>query len=60
MHELYGVITQIQREIFTRREALGLTPKGLRRIKGTVDTGSAPAVEDKTVLGFVLDKHADG
>ncbi len=60
MHELYGVITQIQREIFTRREALGLTPKGLRRIKGTVDTGSAPAVEDKTVLGFILDKHADG
>lgn len=57
-HELYGVITQIQREILTRREDLGLTPKALKRVKGAVDFG---AEEDAptSILGFVLDEYAD-
>lgn len=59
-HELYGVITQIQREILARRDALGLTPKALRKLKGNLDLGGETPAEDKTVLGFILAKHEDG
>ena len=58
-HPLYGVITQIQREILARRDALGLTPKALRKLKGSLDLGNETEPEDKTVLGFVLSKHED-
>ena len=34
----YQVVMQLEREILTHREALGLTPKALRRLKGTYDT----------------------
>ena len=30
----YEILTQLEREILTHREALGLTPKAMRRIKG--------------------------
>lgn len=59
-HELYGVITQIQREILARRDALGLTPKALRKLKGALELGGGEPEEDKTILGFVLNKHANG
>ena len=59
-HELYGVITQIQREILARRDALGLTPKALRKLKGNLDLSGETPAEDKTVLGFILSKHEDG
>lgn len=31
--DLYPIIVQQRRDIFTHRDALGLTPKGLRRLK---------------------------
>lgn len=34
-HDLYGVIQNLRREILTHREALGLTPKSLRRLRGS-------------------------
>lgn len=43
-HELYGVITQIQREILARRDALGLTPKALRRLRGQAAPNSGADV----------------
>lgn len=50
--DLYQVISQIQREIFTRREALGLTPRGFKRVKGALDFGDT-ATTETTVLGFI-------
>lgn len=58
-HELYAVITQIQREILARREALGLTPKSFKRVKGALDfddNGNGRPNE----LGDVLSEYADG
>lgn len=57
-HELYSVITQIQREILTRRESLGLTPKALKRVKGAVEFGTEEDAPT-SILGFVLDEYAD-
>lgn len=57
--DLYEVIMQIQREIFTRREALGLTPRGLKRIKGAINL-DAPASSGATVLDLVYADYAQG
>ena len=55
---LYAVITQIRRDILAHRDALGLTPKALKRLLGELNLDSA-AVPDEppTVLGFVLSKQ---
>lgn len=39
----YQVIVQLDREILTYREALGLTPKALRKLRGATE---APAEQD--------------
>lgn len=64
----YAIITQLERDILTHRETLGLTPKAMRRIKGayyeTVRAGAlveddAPRDEtpaSATVLDFVKAK----
>lgn len=49
---LYDVLLRQQREIDALREALGLTPKSLRRIRGEFD--GAPA-KDETKGATVLD-----
>lgn len=61
----YVVIQNLRREILTHREALGLTPKSLRRLKGafyeTVRAGElidAPDPERGTVLELVREKFA--
>lgn len=60
----YAVIQKLRAEILTHREALGLTPKALRRLKGayyeTVRTGElakTPA-QEATVLDFIREKYA--
>lgn len=57
-HELYAVIMQIQREILTRREALGLTPKALKRIKGAVALDCPAEAEEKTVFALISKQYA--
>ena len=58
-HELYDVIIKQQKEILAHRDALGLTPKALRKLKGELYLGNETETEDKTVLSFVLNKHED-
>lgn len=55
---VYGVITQIQRDILTHRDALGLTPKGLKRLRGAVapvGEAAAPAGSANPAFAQVLD-----
>ena len=61
----YEVILKLEDKILTHREALGLTPKALRRIKRayyeTVRVGDeteTPAPENLTVLDLVREKYA--
>lgn len=54
---LYAVIRQLQTSILAYRDALGLTPKSLRRLKGCQAAARpmAPAVE--TPLSLLQKKH---
>lgn len=54
----YNVITQIQRDILSHRDALGLTPKALRRLKGP--TSDPPPVTTGTPLDLIIKKHGQG
>lgn len=61
----YQVLQQIERDILTHREALGLTPKALRRLKGayyeTVRVGELAADPEPakvTMLDLVREKYA--
>lgn len=51
----FDAITSLRREILAHRDALGLTPKSLRRIKGELAGGSAAASASKepTMLDLV-------
>lgn len=44
---LFAVIEQLDREILVYREALGLTPKSLRRLRGAPAAGSGPSDADE-------------
>lgn len=65
----YPVIVQLEDKILAHREALGLTPKALRKLKGAYDTfrtGKQVQDEDQpdpepsnlTVLDLVREKYA--
>ena len=56
----FDAIMTLRRQILTIKDALGLTPKALARLKGRP---APPAEEEEglpkvTVLGFVQDKYA--
>ena len=55
----YALIRQQQRDILAMRNALGLTPMGLRRIRGAGVDSPKPAETAKTptVLDFVLQRQ---
>ncbi|MBR2697505.1 MAG: hypothetical protein IKE76_02860 [Clostridia bacterium] len=55
----YAQIRQQVRDAMALRDALGLTPKALRRMKG-IDTaeGTGEKIEAPTILGFLRDKYA--
>ena len=59
-HELYDVILKQQKELLAYRDALGLTPKGLRKLKGSLELSSGDAADNVTVLAEVLKRHANG
>lgn len=61
----YQIVVQLEAQILTHRDALGLTPKALRRLKGayyeTVRVGEIaeqPAETKLTVLDLVREKYA--
>lgn len=58
----YAMIRQQQRDILALRNALGLTPQALRRIKGAGTENNKPAETSPrlTVLQNVLEKRASG
>lgn len=51
-HELYSVIQGLRKEILQHREALGLTPKALRKLKGAQ---AAPVASAQSTLSNLLD-----
>ena len=66
----YGIIRELERDILNHREALGLTPKGLRRVRGAfyetqrigaqaegLDEDAKQAEDAATVLDFVRAKY---
>lgn len=58
----YAIIRSNEKEIAAMRDALGLTPRGLRRIKGagtSEGSGEPDEIKPATVLGFVLGKRSD-
>lgn len=66
-HPLYSVIVQLEKDILTHREALGLTPKAMRRIRGpyyetvrgaALPDDPPPAPANVTVLDLVREKYA--
>lgn len=56
LHPLYNVIRKQTQEIMSMRDALGLTPKSLRRIKGAPTEEPKDNANAGTVLQLVLDK----
>lgn len=67
---IYSVIQNLRREILTHREALGLTPKSLRRLRGSSEppvpedliTKKLTAIQER-VSGYavpVFDPNTDG
>ena len=51
---LYTVITQQRRDILRYREALGLTPRGLERIRGETPRSDETTRRAETALDVVL------
>lgn len=60
----YQIICQLESQILTHRESLGLTPKSLRKLKGAyyetvrVSEMAEPAGDNVTVLDLVREKYA--
>lgn len=59
-HELYEVILKQQRQLLAYQDSLGLTPKGLRKLKGSLELSGGDAADNVTVLAEVLKRHANG
>ena len=56
---LYEVISKQRRDILTHRDALGLTPKGLQRLRRQLPQpgeGTEPACSGNQTLGTILDE----
>ena len=54
----YATIRQQSRDIMALRDALGLTPKALRRLKGAdTSEGTNEEIKAPTILSLVRDKY---
>lgn len=53
---LYGVVRQLQTNILAYRDALGLTPKSLKKLKGQAGS-SAPPAGVQNPLEVILSRH---
>lgn len=54
---IYSIITQLQRDIHTRRNCLGLTPAGLKKLKGVIDLNVNTSPGPDSVLDVILKKY---
>jgi len=57
----FDAIMVLRRQILTIKDAMGLTPKALARLKGRPAAEETPSEDETpkvTVLGFVQDKYA--
>lgn len=57
----FDAIMTLRRQVLSTKDALGLTPKALARLKGrpvAEDTTQEEELPKVTVLGFVQDKYA--
>lgn len=54
---LYSIITQLQRDIHARRNALGLTPAGYKKLKGVINLNVNAATATETMLDAILKKY---
>lgn len=53
---LYSTVRQLQTAILSYRDSLGLTPKGLQKLKGKLE-GAAPPMPKETALSLIQRKH---
>ena len=58
--DLFPAMERLRRDILTHREALGLTPRGLRRLraKGFDDKDEEETSAKPTVLAMIAEKYA--
>ena len=54
---LYTAIRQIQTSILAYRDSLGLTPKSLRKLKGSCVSEAQPAAAEDNVLTLIMNRH---
>ena len=59
MNKTLGAIMQMRRDILAHRDALGLTPKGLHRLKKNSAEEPAERGEGQTVLELVRSKKRE-
>ena len=55
---LYGVVRQLQTNILAYRDALGLTPKSLKKLKGQSGSSVPPATA-QSPLEVILSRHGE-
>lgn len=55
---LYGVVRQLQTNILAYRDALGLTPKSLKKLKGQTGSSVPPATA-QSPLEVILSRHGE-
>lgn len=55
----YAIILQLRRDILSHRDALGLTPKGLQRLRGKDSPAVGPAGSAMKTVGGVLEALRD-
>lgn len=55
---LYGVVRQLQTNILAYRDALGLTPKSLKKLKGQAGS-SVPTSVAQSPLEVILSRHGE-
>lgn len=55
---LYSTIRQLNTAILAYRDSLGLTPKGLQKLKGKLEA-APPAAKQETALSIVQNKYGN-
>lgn len=56
---LYPSICALRRDILSQRDALGLTPKGLKRFRARISDEPEPEETTPTVLSLVRDRRKE-
>lgn len=54
---LYGVVKQLHASALAYKDALGLTPKALKKLKGQSDRGRQSPMQTETPLSLLVNKR---